>query len=166
MNKRALIGILLVLVVLIAGIFLWKAPVRVINPENTSNQPELPEGIDERSIRDYLQENIVSPAFGGKVFCAYDLFGSETKNDEVHIYLWTLCTEYYLKDGKLTERSGVSMPVVLIAPQTCQGYKITRHKEPMLGSLYAKSIKELFPEKYYNFIFLGSTEEYNKRASD
>ncbi|MGB9695603.1 MAG: hypothetical protein ACPLZB_06495, partial [Caldisericaceae bacterium] len=106
MNKKALIGTLLVVVVFIAGISLWKASVRVIKPGNTSNQPELPEGIDKEDIRDYLQENIVSPVFGGKVFCAYDLFGSETKNDEVHIYLWTLCTEYYLRDGHLAKGSG------------------------------------------------------------
>jgi len=134
------------------------------NPGNTSNQPELPEGIDEGSIRDYLQNNIVSPSFCGKVFCAYDLFGSEIKDNKIYVYLWTLCMEYCLKDGKLIKGSGVSMPVVLIASQIQQGYKITEHKEPMNGSFYAKSIKELFPEKYYKYIFSDNTEEYNQRA--
>ncbi|MGC9125226.1 MAG: hypothetical protein ACP5GW_03785, partial [Caldisericaceae bacterium] len=65
----------------------------------------------------------------------------------------------------LAKGSGVSMAVVLIASQTPQGTKITQHKVPMEGGLYAKNIKELFPERYYNSIFLESTEEYNKRAA-
>jgi len=109
------------------------------------------------TIHDYLQKNIVLPSFGGQVFCDYDLFGIEIKKSKIHIYLWTVCIEYY---GKLQRGTGSSLPIVLIAEPFQNDYKIIEHKEPLLGSLYGDSIRELFPERYQEKIFkIHQTEE-------
>jgi hypothetical protein len=116
-------------------------------------------------IHDYLQNNIISPHFGGKVFCSYELFGNEIQNDSIYIYLWTLCMGYYIENGNLKKGPGVSMPVALIALPSQQGYEIIEHKRPMAGEDYGESIREIFPRKYHKNIF-PETKEYNRRANN
>jgi len=128
------------------------------SPENILNQPGLKE-----AIYDYLQSNILSPNFGGKVFCDYELFGTEIKNDRVYIYLWTLCMEYYLEDDGLKEGSGISLPIVLTVLSLGEGYKIIEHKQPADGEGTYPDYKEIFPKKYHKKIF-PVAEEYNRRA--
>ena len=128
--------------------------------KNILDSPKLKE-----TIHSYLQNNILSRNFGGKVFCDYEFFGSEIKNRKIHIYLWTLCMEYYLEDGVLKKGSGVSMPAALIALPSQQGYKIIEHREPKDGEGYGESIKEIFPKRYHRNIFLEA-KEYNRRADN
>lgn len=116
-----------------------------------------------KNIQDYLQNHIESPNFGGKMFCSYELFGTEMKDSKEYIYLWTLCMEYYIKNGNLLNGTGVSMPVVLIAIRSHQGSKIVKHQKPVDGEGYSKSITEMFPKKYHKNIF-AETKEYNRRA--
>jgi hypothetical protein len=117
----------------------------------------------EWEIQNYLESHIESPSFGGKMFCAYKLFGIEKKGKNDHIYLWTLCMEYYVKDRVLLKGTGVSMPVALISVRLPQGSKIVEHKKPVDGQGYGESIRQIFPKKYYKTIFTEAGE-YNKRA--
>jgi hypothetical protein len=130
------------------------------NTGNISTNVQLPTGISGRQVYTYLQNSILPPAFARQVFCAYSLLGSETRNNKIYVYLWALCSEYYLTDGKLTPGTGVSEPITLVATPSQQSYTITEHLEPENGTAYAPSIRKMFPEKYYNEIF-SKTQLYD-----
>ena len=117
----------------------------------------------EWKIQNYIENHIEFPGFGGKMFCAYKLFGIETTGNNNHIYLWTLCMEYYVKDSVLLKGTGVSMPVALISVRSPQGSKILEHKKPVDGEGYSESIRQIFPKQYHKAIFAES-KEYNRRA--
>lgn len=103
---------------------------------------------EEEAIEEYLNGNILKPEFGGKVFCVFNKYGSEEKDNQISYYLWTYCEEYYKKGEEILMGSGVSMPVKLSAVKNGDQIKITDFKQPIDGEDYPKSIKELFPEKY------------------
>ena len=115
------------------------------------------------SILDYLQNDFESPNYGGKIFCAYELYGNEIKNERVYIYLWIHCMEYYFDQKELKRGSGISIPIVLIGLPLREDYKIIDHKRPMSGEDWGRSIKETFPEKYQKDLHPGA-KEYNRRA--
>jgi hypothetical protein len=117
----------------------------------------------EENIRNYLQNYIESPGFGGTIFCAYELFGNETKSNKDYVYLWAVCMEYYVKDGTLLKGAGVSMPLALISVRSHLGNRIVGHQTPVDGEGYAESIRRIFPRKYHKVIFTEA-EEYNRRA--
>jgi len=117
----------------------------------------------EENIQDYLQNHIESPSYEGKMFCSYELFGTESKGSRKYIYLWALCMEYYVKNGVLMQGTGVSMPVALISVHSRSGDKIKEHQKPVDGEGYGDSIRKIFPKKYHKAIFAES-KEYNRRA--
>jgi hypothetical protein len=116
------------------------------------------------TIRQYLESHLESPNTGGKMFCAYELYGSEMKKNSKHLFLWAVCAEYYVKDGVLRYGAAVSVPVVLIAEQTTGGEVIKAHKKPVDGEGYGASIREIFPQKYHVTIF-AKGQQYNRRAT-
>lgn len=118
---------------------------------------------DEAFIKRYLEENIGIAAFGGKVFCAYDVLGEKREGIIINEYLWALCLEYYLKDENLKEGSGISLPVALAIEEQGQ---IVSHRIPRDGSYYGPDIREIFPKKYHVKIFPQAPDylEYNQRA--
>ncbi len=117
-------------------------------------------------IKDYLPKNIISPSFGGKVFCADDWLGSESKNENIYVYAWVVCSEYYLTEGKIEEGTGTSLPVVLTAVKSNSGYQINELKKPNDGIHYAESIKNIFPKHIQEKILNTNVNEYNKLVDD
>lgn len=114
-------------------------------------------------IRRYLEMSLESPGFGGKMFCAYELYGKEPKGDKQQIYLWAFCMEYYVKQGLLREGTGVSLPVVLVSIASCHGDLIETHFQPVDGEDYGNSIRTIFPLKYHKSIF-AEGDNYNRRV--
>ncbi len=114
-------------------------------------------------IRRYLENALVSPGFGGKMFCTYELYGKEPQGNRQHLYLWAFCMEYYVKQGMLREGSGVSLPVVLVTIPSCHGDLIETHFKPLDGEDYGNSIRALFPPKYLPAIFAPG-DAYNRRS--
>jgi hypothetical protein len=127
---------------------------------NISTEASLPKGVSGKEVYAYLQSNVLQPNLGGKMFCAYSLFGSEIKNKKMYIYLWALWQEYRSENRKLVEGTGMGCPITLIATPSQQGYTITEHQLPENGTAYAPSIKKIFPLKYYNEIF-SKTQLFN-----
>ena len=115
------------------------------------------------NIQRYLEASIELTNSGGKMFCAYDIFGTETKKTAKYIYLWTACVEYYVKSGLLRQGAAVSLPVALTVEETSHGDMIKGHKKPVDGEGYGNSIRKIFPPRYQSTIFAHS-EEYNRRA--
>ena len=66
---------------------------------------------DQNIIETYLAEEIIKPAYGGKIFSAHRVLLSDRQ--EGKIYLWAFIQEYYREIGELQKGTGVSVPVVL-----------------------------------------------------
>ena len=124
------------------------------------NQP-----YEAEDLQSYLEAYIESPNSGGRIFCAYELLGKETRHGTQQIYLWTTCMEYFVKDGTLVSGAGVSLPAVLIAEATSRGYLIRTHMIPQDGEDYGESVRRIFPPRYHSLIFAES-DQYNKRAEN
>lgn len=119
------------------------------NKNNLNQVPLINESLSEDLlIEEYLNNNILKPEYGGKVFCVFHKYGSEEKDNQISYYLWAYCEEYYKKGEEIIMGSGVSMPVRLNATKTENQIKVEDFQEPLNGEGYPKSIREMFPEKY------------------
>jgi len=163
MKKFAWLIFLLILVVFIG----WVS-VKQLSNKKTETSTELPtptqpqeqniqttvplpvsEALIEEQLKAYLPK-IGQPAYNGQVFCAHYLYGFDEnkENNLVKVYVWAYCEEYYQENGQLKMGFGVSEPV-LVTMEAKDGALVAKsYKEPGNGSLYAPSIKEMFPEKY------------------
>ncbi|WP_156939842.1 hypothetical protein [Clostridium lundense] len=74
----------------------------------------------------------------------------ETKEDNLYIYLVSSIQGYVFTDDKLKTGSGSCSPVRLILKK--DDHKFVEYKEPLDGMELNKSLKELFPEKYYKWL--------------
>jgi len=96
---------------------------------------------EDRVIKDYLNNNIISPDFGGEVFSAYSLLG---RNEE-ELYIWAYTQEFYEDSGDINRATGRSGPLVLLLDDLDEMLLITEHKKPRDGSYYTEDINKLFP---------------------
>jgi len=102
------------------------------------------------AITTYLDENLVAPNFGGKVFTAYEILGAKAEE----IYVWAYAQEFYKENNALEKGTGLSCPVVLtVDSQDEKEVNIIDHKVPRDGSFYSQDIKTLFPKKVQDAIF-------------
>jgi len=153
MNKKIII-ILAVLVVMICLGF-WLA-------RRNSERVEIPVGpedstitvveqieptILDNQIREYLVDYYGQANFGGRVYCDYELFGMEIKDEEVMYYLWALCQEYYIdRNDELKKGMLLQGPIVLIA-QIVDGQLVFLSHQSFEQDL--DSAKNIFPEIYH-----------------
>ena len=162
MNTAAVIVIggvsLIVFAVLALGVIKYKpASVAQSGKDATSSGQEtftVPKSIVtelgiEKEVHDYLREKIAISSFGDRTFCSFEVLGDDKTEKNITLYLWTLCSELYVANGKIEEGGGVSEPLVLVLEKDGNGYKVAEHKEPESGAKYAQSAQALFPEKYY-----------------
>lgn len=132
-------------------------PTPVIQEEAS---PIVPLPVSEARINEQLKSylpKIGQPAYSGQVFCAHHLYGfdEDQKNNLVKAYVWAYCEEYYQESGQLKMGFGVSEPV-LVTMELKNGVLTAKsYKEPGNGSLYAPSIKEMFPENYATEAIVG-----------
>lgn len=116
-------------------------------PDEFIVTPQIIEDIDS-----YLIANVGISGFKGKVFCSFELMGSEYRYlQDAKLYLWVLCQEYYLENDILKKGSGLSVPITLLLTPAPGTYKPIMHEQP--GYDYAADIKRIFPKKYQNLIF-------------
>ena len=115
------------------------------------------------NIQRYLEASIESPNSGGKMFCAYGLLGKDTTQRTQYIYVWTTCMEYSVKNGKLVQGVGISLPVSVMLEEAPSGPIIKGHRKPADGEGYGASIKKIFPSQYHAAIF-AEGKEHNRRA--
>jgi len=134
------------------------------NQQNSANSFG---GIEQvENIEAYLETNIGLSGFGGEVFCDYEPLNAEQGEGD-NIYLWAMCLEYYLKQGKLTLGSGISLPVVLQIERINDHYEIVRHLSPGDGSFFGQDVRVSFPKSAWPQIMPESEDdisEYNSRA--
>jgi hypothetical protein len=122
----------------------------------------------QETINDYLVENISITGFSGEAYCAYELLNTD-RGSEGELYVWTLCQEYYLEQGSLTEGSGVSLPVALQTQGNNNQIHIIGHLVPRDGSYYGPDVRTIFPKSTWPQIMPETAEEsdqYNFRANE
>jgi hypothetical protein len=98
---------------------------------------------DKQEIERYIRKEVMSPNFGGEIFSAYEILGSDENKGE--LYLWALIQEYYKEGTGVEQGTGMSVPMVLKIDQSKDSFKVISHTLPRDGSLYAEEIKNLFP---------------------
>ncbi|MDP3740709.1 MAG: hypothetical protein Q8R08_00055 [bacterium] len=117
-----------------------------------------PDPIQTADIKYYLEQNLVKPSFGGKVFCSFREIGTDTRALEMRLALWALCQEYYLENGALQSGTGSFVPVSLVAITEKDQHKIVRHLVPRDAPMYFEDVKEFFPEPLHKQILNFSPE--------
>ncbi|MGB2927217.1 MAG: hypothetical protein WBB82_18100, partial [Limnothrix sp.] len=115
-------------------------------------------------IREYLSTEIASVGFGGQPYCAYETLEAEQIGEEVHVYLWVVCQEYYSQKQELLEGTGASLPVALILEEKMNTFTIVSHRVPRDGSLYTQDLSAIFPENFRKKLQSERTTEQNKRV--
>ncbi|WP_079504431.1 hypothetical protein [Mesobacillus jeotgali] len=100
---------------------------------------------DQQEIEKYIRQEVMSANFGGEIFSAYEILGSDHEKSE--LYIWALIEEYYREGTNIEQGTGMSVPMVLKVDQTESPLKVLSHTEPRDGSFYAADIKDMFP--YY-----------------
>ena len=121
----------------------------------------------EDIVREYLKNNVALSSFGDEVFCSFEVIGHDMDNAKLNAYLWVLCSELYVSDGKIKEGAEVSEPVLVVCEEDEDGYKIVKHAVPTNGADYAKSIADIFSPEYIKEMVpeqLGM-EKFNERTA-
>lgn len=126
-----------------------------------TNAREVPENKITHEIEEVISQYIVEEVayvgysrLNGKVFEAYEIFGSEIKNDSLYIYMWVFYSEYYVASNRLKLSYGASLPMALALKNDEEGKPyVVEHKFPIDGEGYPDSIREIFPRKYHDRIF-------------
>lgn len=154
--KKIITSVLILLLLILAGIiFVVLSPERA---EESRNGPQK-EGGDKQTpwksmrieIIDHLEENILDPGFGGKVFADYHKWGRK----EGELFLWVYTVEYYLEGEELKQGSGYSGPVAITLTED---EDIEGHWMPRDGKEYSSSIKERFPRQYWDKVLNFQSE--------
>ncbi len=99
-------------------------------------------------IHSYLPDHILKAGLGGKVFCAYELYGWELKTDTATAWLWTICEEHFVTEGDLDEVSAVSNPVTIHLSKLPAGWIVSFAEQPEEASFYEDSIRRMFPPEF------------------
>ena len=115
-------------------------------------------------VESYLVENIGQAYSGGKVFCAYNVLGTESRDNVANVYVWALCGEYTLDNGVLTLSTASRLPVALHMQKSNGQYTVTSYDVPRDGIDYGPSIQRIFPPDAIEKICVTNTDCYNERA--
>lgn len=122
-------------------------------PVSISDEQKYAEKLSDKDIEEFLFYNlpdrVITPEFGGKVFCANQIYGSDKnyKENLLDIYAYSFCEEYYLKDRVVTLGTGISTPLKITFAITRTDLTFKSVSIPNLGSDYNNSLLTVFPQK-------------------
>jgi len=98
-------------------------------PQQALNYININEIISSEMIKEFLIEKIGASAYGGKVFCAYQIIGTEQENQTIKIYLWVLVQEYYVAKQSMLEGAATSEPVAVFVIMRNGTYQISGYRD-------------------------------------
>lgn len=123
-----------------------------LNPNDTATDIDNTKKIDfpkmlEQNALLYIEKE-------QKMYCSQKPFGEDGK----YFYTWIFCQSYESDpiNGGYRAASGFSIPTRFEYDQN--DLSIIGYKQPLDGSLYDPSMKELFPEKFYKMASLSNEE--------
>lgn len=117
----------------------------------------------ETVITDFLSKNIGEAGYHGQVFSAYTILGQQ-EGRVMRMYIWALCQEYYLDNGRLGEGSTISLPVALDIQKSGANYKITDYKVPRDGTYYTDDLYRIFPKHIRKHEIFSSDVTYHNQV--
>lgn len=137
-------GIYLIILLGVTVVFTGCSGITTPDKAAHRDEPEMENTTVEKERKQYLEQQLMSPQFGGTVYCAYEQADEEWEGNQGKWYGWVFCLEF-LEDG--SEGAGVSLPVVLDLERTEKEVKVTGHAVPEDGSDYEQSMRRLFPKQ-------------------
>jgi hypothetical protein len=118
-----------------------------VSEETSDSLPEFGNPGLEEAITDYLttQRDFswqITP--GSKNFCVIN--NLDPDKELFPLYVWARCSEFIIRDGKLKELSGSSVPVKINYPNELSFYDLDRfsYEKARDGSYYSEDIKDIF----------------------
>jgi len=92
------------------------------------------------------------------------ILGTEEKENKVIVYTLSSFGSFGFENGIFTKVGGSgSIPTVMTFSKNEKGeYILQEYKEPLDGTEYERSVKEMFPEKYWDKVF--DNESYKELA--
>ena len=107
---------------------------------------------DEESEKEYWEAELEDY----QVFFDYKGYGISQENNKKFAYMLILNEAFYVVNGEFQQGSGSSMPYRF----EFENDKVVNYEVPMDGTLYASSIKEIFPDdiadEIFNFNYYGN----------
>lgn len=106
----------------------------------------------DQLISDYIVQKYSSIYLDTeKQFEVHKVYGSSESGGVINVYMWSYYGGFNRSTGT-ENQSGHSLPAVIRLKKQEDGYKVTKYIEPQDGSLYASSLKKMFPEKYLKLV--------------
>jgi len=130
---------------------------KLASEQLTPAQPQLAADLREVT-KTYLVAHVGMASFGGKSFCAFKVLDIEQKPGALTEYVYTVCMEYYLKNGNLVQGTGLGLPVALVLRREGPGYVVVSH-ESAGDAGYVREVERIFPKKTHEEI-LGAGATY------
>lgn len=97
------------------------------------------------SLVSFLEDEIVTPGYGGTVFCEMLWYGADQSGTHAELYLWQFCAEYYPAGDHIELGSAATYPVVVEFDYGSRGWQVSGMIEPADGEGWASSIRAMFP---------------------
>jgi len=115
-------------------------------------------------MRTYLEQNLGETGFGGKVFCAHNVLGINESGEQIHVYVYAVCQEYYLKGEDLTKGTGSALPVALLVQKTGSQYRVVSHEVPGDGSRFSADVERIFPPDIRKKVYSAPSSNASTQA--
>jgi hypothetical protein len=118
-----------------------------------------------QSIKNYLNANVASTGFGGKPYCAYEVLDAQQEGENINIYLWTVCQEYYSDKQKLRQGTGSVLPVALAMQRNGSNLDVLDHRVPRDGGFYSEDMSDIFSQRFKTKNQAETTADKNNRVN-
>ncbi|WP_108669997.1 hypothetical protein [Peribacillus acanthi] len=122
------------------------------------------------AISNYIVEHYKDSYSGtDRQFEVHRVYGTEESNGNITVYMWSYYSGFNVESGTAGQ-GGHSLPARVMLKKDGAQYKVVKYKEPMDGSGWSDSVKEMFPDRYESQVFSDSghlgelEEEMNKKV--
>jgi len=155
MNKKIIIIVSILAVMLIVGFWIARRNIERVEKPVRLDEPEIEEDVSvesmalDQEIGNYLTEYYGPIGFDGRAYCDYEFFGSEKEDGDQSIsyYLWAFCQEYYIdQEGEMKKGMQLSGPVV-ITGQIVDGKVVLLSHQSFEGD--SEAAMDAFPQIYH-----------------
>ncbi|WP_242401260.1 transcriptional regulator [Anoxybacillus flavithermus] len=134
--------------------------------ENGSSSYELKDATNvEKAVSEAIKKHGKSYRKGEYIAEGHTILSIEQKGNEVKAYTIASVGVFEFQDGifAIVSGSGAIPTVMTFSIDEHGQYKLIAYEEPLDGDAYAKSVKRMFPKKYYSQV-LDAEKYYDELA--
>ncbi|RXI49365.1 hypothetical protein DP130_04745 [Clostridium tetani] len=121
-----------------------------IQDEYSIKSQELKKNLDEIISSRIVEYSKSYGVLGDLSFESHKVYGMETKEDKLYIYLTSFVSDFTFEGDKIKTRFVDCVPVRLIL--NSDDYKFVDYSIPAEGMDFDEALKDLFPEKYHKIV--------------